>query len=308
MIGTFENMTDLFDRASERLLFGTREQLHSWSGMTAIIFNNLLMAKSMEFDFDAARDLWFTNRRFPKLQRDYLDPKQIDPFIDRSVSIARKHGRRGVVTEMLCKSAIKETTGEHMHEWGNCMMGFTFKGGFGNQQGWTQPTLTMHSRVSYISYIGGLDMALAWVLAREIAEQSGCFAVEEMAFVWQATALQWHGFKCIPYMVAKGWEDEVMTRGKEATSAQTHPAIRMTYNAHKDILWHYQHGTDPTIEQFPYGPLRRMHERYKLVMDAERGLGKPLPPLPVQEMRLLDREMWHGKDRRRKEQALVESV
>jgi hypothetical protein len=54
-------------------------------------------------------------------------------------------------------------------------------------------------RVSYIAYIGGLDLGLAYVLAREIGNRIE-IPVEEFRFRWHVDALQFHGFKSLPLL------------------------------------------------------------------------------------------------------------
>src|SRR3982750_332266 len=181
MIKQFENMTDLWHSACEDLLFAKRDELDRWAGLTTVMYDNFLTARSMEFDFDVGRDLWLTKSRFPKLQRDYLEFEALPDFFDRCEKIASHHARRGVITTMACKKAVQRSgTGmRSQHVWGNCMIAFTYHGGMK----WSQPTLGLHSRVSYIAYLGAMDMALAWIIAREIAARTG-IQVEDMAFRW----------------------------------------------------------------------------------------------------------------------------
>jgi hypothetical protein len=108
--------------------------------------------------------------RFTILQRDYLDLRELELFLDRCKSIGLGEAKRGVVTQMFAKQHGRR---DKKYRWGNCMLGWSFRGG----NKYEQPTLTMHSRVSYIAYIGGADLALCYVLAREIGTQDWTEAI-----------------------------------------------------------------------------------------------------------------------------------
>jgi hypothetical protein len=159
------------------------------TSIDTVAYDNLLACDSMAFDFDLGRDLWLNRQRWTRLVRQYLDPEELDRFLDRATSLGHGDGARGAVTSMFCANVAREAK---KHRWGNCMLGFTYRGRKDEV-----PTLAMHSRVSYIAYIGGADLALAHVLAREIGDRIGV-PVEDFAFRWHIDALQFHGFKSIP--------------------------------------------------------------------------------------------------------------
>lgn len=58
----------------------------------------------------------------------------------------------------------------------------------------------MHSRTSYLGYIAALDITVAYCLAKEIAARTGV-PPEEMQFVWQLEAAQFHPMRSIAYFL-----------------------------------------------------------------------------------------------------------
>jgi hypothetical protein len=160
----------------ERQLFAKRKDLDFVASMDTIRYDCLLSCDSMAFDFDMGRDLWLTKSRFTILQRDYLDLYNLETFLRRCKDIGTGASKRGVITQLFAKQHAMR---EKKYRWGNCMLGWDFRGGTRDQP----PTLTMHSRVSYVAYIGGLDLALCHVLAREIGKKVGA-EPEEFAFRW----------------------------------------------------------------------------------------------------------------------------
>jgi hypothetical protein len=66
-----------------------------------------------------------------------------------------------------------------------------------------KPTMAMHSRVSYIAYIGGLDLGLAHVLAREIGKRIEVPAGRvPLSLVHRRTSVSWVQELCL-YSTAK---------------------------------------------------------------------------------------------------------
>jgi hypothetical protein len=278
VIGRFPDMSSLWHGACERILYAPREKLDRWTGLTVCLYDNFLAADSMAFDFDVGRDLWLTKSRFPKLQRDYLEWDELEAFLERCEAIATNAARRGVITQMHCRRATQKETGDAQHAWGNCMMGFTYHGG----QKWGQPTLALHSRVSYIAYLGAMDMALAWVIAREIAERTD-MDVEDMAFRWYASSLQWHGMKSVPYTIAHGHADRIMDA--ERYPSRAYPAVCTARRCIASLQDKHEAGVPLTREHNPYGPVRRMRARYHRYME-----GPQLPSVPLASLELLPPE------------------
>lgn len=261
----YKTLTDLWHQEAQGLLFAKEEDIDFIASIDTIRYDNVLSADSMGFDFDMGRDLWLTRARFTVLQRDYLDLYELEQFLDRCESIGLGEAKRGVVTQMFAKTHRRAPK---KYRWGNCMMAFTYRGGNKHER----PTLALHSRVSYIAYIGGLDLALCHVLAREIGRRIGCDP-EDLAFRWHVDSLQFHGFKSIPYLFRFGLDHVLREETVEYPSAE-YPTLKLVRKWWRDMVKDHVNGVP--LDDQKYGPLRRIRKRYQEYMD-----GTPLPSVPI---------------------------
>jgi hypothetical protein len=237
------------------------------------MFNHVLQAESMEFDIDIGTDLWMTKARFPRLQRDYLDPFQVSNFLSRCRMINKSHGKRGMIAQMFCASA-RTADGVERHTWGNCMMAFTYQNSSKRDM---PPTLVMHSRVSYIAWVGAIDLALAWVIAREIARDGG-FEVEDIKFRWCLDALAWHGFKSLSYVDTFERESKWATKARR--EGADYPVLAMTRKMMGQLEgWRQE---EKPLEDIKYNQLQRMFQRYLIVKE-----GPGFPSIPLDSLELL---------------------
>jgi len=256
------------------MLFATREELDYVASIDTMMYGNLLTCDSMAFDFDMGRDLWLTKQRWTILQKDYLELHELEDFLDRCKQIGLGEAKRGVVTQMFAKQHARRAK---KYRWGNCMLGWSFMGG----NRYEQPTLGLHSRVSYIAYIGGLDLALCHVLGREIAERIGC-RVEDIGFRWYVDSLQFHGFKSIPYLFRFGLDDVLREDGEEYPSAE-HPTLKLVRRWWSGVERDYQN--DLPLEAQKYGPLRRIRKRYEQYQEEDYLPSVPIRNLSLQALR-----------------------
>lgn len=249
MIKNHATLSDLWRSSVERMWYGTLENkgIDFVASIDTIAYDNLLAAESMAFDIDMGRDLWLNKARWTRLVREYLDPSETRLFIDRAAEIALGEGKRGVVTNMHCASVQRANK---KHRWGNCMMGFVYRG---LRNG--QPCLSMHSRVSYIAYIGGLDLALAHVLAREIGRRAKV-PVEDFQFRWYIDSLQFHGFKSLGYL----YKEQFVSDLENEELRYKYPTIKLVGRWWDKVVQDTESGK-PLLEE-KYGPLRRIKRRY----------------------------------------------
>jgi hypothetical protein len=245
----FPTLTDLWHDTTWDMWRGSLENggLDFVASIDTIRYDNLLAAESMAYEFDLGRDLWLTRMRWTMLLRAYLDLSETARFLDRAADIGLGEGKRGVVTSMPCRTVPREAK---KHRWGNCMAAYTYRG---LRTG--RPTLSLHSRVSYIAYIGGLDLALAHVLAREIGRRIRV-PVEEFSFRWYVDSLQFHGFKSLPLLYRKEY---VRDLEKEALRKK-YPTIALVGRWWDKIVEDTENGKPLDAEK--YGPLRRVRRRY----------------------------------------------
>lgn len=265
----YDTLTDLWHREMERQLFAKRKELDFVASIDTIRYDCLLSCDSMAFDFDMGRDLWLTKSRFTILQRDYLDLYQLEMFLSRCKAIGLGEAKRGVITQLFAKQHAMR---DKKYRWGNCMLGWDFRGG--NKHG--QPTLTMHSRVSYIAYIGGLDLALCHVLAREIGDRIGC-APEDFAFRWYLASSQFHFFKSIPALFGHNIEPLILEEGEYPD--RRHPTLRGVRKWWRSAIQKYEDGVPLDSEK--YGPLKRIRRRYE-----EYKEGDFMPNVPIEDLTL----------------------
>jgi hypothetical protein len=134
--------------------------------------------------------------------------------------------------------------------------------------------LSLHSRVSYIAYIGGLDLGLAHVLAREIGKRIEV-PVEDFRFRWHIDALQFHGFKSLPLLYRREYIDDLENldlRGE-------YPTIKLVGRWWDKIVADTESGK-PLLEE-KYGPLRRVRRRYTEYINEDF-----LPLVPIDSLDL----------------------
>ena len=254
MIESYDTLSDLWRQTIHHMWRGTLEdRLDFIASIDTVAYDNLLTADSMEFDIDLGRDLWLNKQRWTRLVRQYLDLSDTRTFVDRAADIGLGEGKRGVVTQMPCASVRREAK---KHRWGNCMLGFTYRGlrKWAGEEG--GPTIAMHSRVSYIAYIGGLDLALAHVLAREIGERIEV-PVEEFRFRWFIDALQFHGFKSLPMLFKEDYIEDL----EQARLRTKYPTIKIVGRWYDGIVRDASNGVP--LEAQRYGPLKRIRRRYE---------------------------------------------
>lgn len=266
-VANYPTLTDLWHQEMERQLFARKKELDFIASIDTIRYDCLLSCDSMDYEFDMGRDLWLTKARFTTLQKDYLDLYQLESFLKRCKEIGLGEAKRGVITQLFAKQHAMR---EKKYRWGNCMLGWDFRGG----DRYGQPTLTMHSRVSYIGYIGGLDLALCYVLAREIGQRIGA-RPEEFAFRWMLSSSQFHFFKSIPALFSHDIEPVIFDQSEYPD--RKHPTLAgVRKHWIKVANWH-EDGVP--LEDQLYGPLKRIRRRYEEFKREEF-----LPRVPIADL------------------------
>lgn len=268
MLAKYPTLTDLWHKSVYKMWKGTVDNggIDYVAGIDTIAYRNLLVADSMQYDFDMGRDLWLTKHRWSVLVRQYLDESETVRFLQRASDIGLGEGKRGVVTSMFCRNVAREA---RKHRWGNCMGTISYRG---LRTG--QPTLTLHSRVSYIAYIGGLDLALCRVLASEISDRIKV-PVDDFAFEWHVDALQFHGFKSLPFLYQSKYVKDL----EVPEYRNEYPTIKIVGKWWDKIVESHENGVP--VHQEKYGPLKRVRRRYE-----EWVSGNPLPSVPIEDLSL----------------------
>lgn len=187
----YDDITQLSYGLTKRLVYARPEDIDYQNSMDFQIHNIVVEAKSCEYEFDL-KDIWVTQSRWNTLVRQYIDPEALEVWLD--VIGKKLKGKKRGLSFMRTNQVAKRTAASSNKEWrvwGSCMLGFGFRA-------MPRPQITLHSRTTYLGYIGQLDLALVHVLAREIGKRIG-LEPKDIAFVWHLEAAQFHSFKSLAW-------------------------------------------------------------------------------------------------------------
>ena len=184
-------VTRLHSMMCASLAFTTRSCVDDDISISVSRHNVIAAAERFEWDFDLKR-LWLSKQRWTMLVNQYLNKGAMEYWLDGiDTGIAAKKNARGIAT-MRTNTVAPRMTGRGVtRRWGSCILGFSYRQ-------WPYPQITMHSRTSYLGYIAALDITLAYCLAKEIHLRTG-MPPEEMQFVWQLEAAQFHPMRSMAY-------------------------------------------------------------------------------------------------------------
>lgn len=230
-----DTMTALHDKMILSLVQASEKELDVISNVDVQIHNVMGYAHSMDWDFDL-KTLWLTKSRWSMMVKQYLDPDELTAWIDQCTS---KIGRRGRGIAVMRTKVVKPRggaatghTNRETRRWGSCMLTLSYKAT-------PKPQITLHSRTSYLGYIGALDLSVAWMAAKYLADEMG-MDVKDFSFLWYNEAIQWHNFKSMAWMLCnpdselRGMYRRFLTKSTsklseiEAEIIAESPAIRMT--------------------------------------------------------------------------------
>lgn len=191
-----DDMTDLHTRMIRSLVHATSDELDVISNVDVQIHNVMGYADSMAWNFDL-KGLWLTKSRWSMMVRQYLDPVELTAWIDQCTTKIGTKGRGiAVLRTRIVKprgGAATGHTNKETRRWGSCMLTLSYKA-------MPKPQITLHSRTSYLGYIGALDLSVAWMAARYLSHELG-IKVEDISFLWYNEAIQWHNFKSMAWML-----------------------------------------------------------------------------------------------------------
>ena len=260
-------MTELHDQMCTSLIEATPEQLDVISTVDVQIHNVIGEADSMDWDFDM-KSMWLTKSRWTMMINQYLDPEELEAWIDRCTSKIGKKGRGIAVmrtkTVAARGGAATGHTNKETRRWGSCMLALSYKAK-------PAPQITLYSRTSYLGYIGALDLTVAWMAGVYLARAMG-MDVKDIRFVWMNEAIQWHNFKSLAFLlnhpdpkrrkayrrlmmqkVAKLTEDEILAIKKS-------PALRLSRKWLVKVIKDDRDGR--TYGDMTYNTFRRIVRRF----------------------------------------------
>lgn len=188
------NMTELHEGLCDYVVKAPKEKLDMVTTVDVQLHDVVAQADSMRWDFDL-KDMWLTKSRWSMMVRQYLDPTELVTWINRSAQMVNWTGRglSTLRTKLVLPRGGKEFGNKETRRWGSCMLAVTYRAV-------PHPQITLVSRTSYLGYLGALDMSVAWMCGRYLAEVMG-HDVEEMRFVWMNQAMQYHHFKSLAFLL-----------------------------------------------------------------------------------------------------------
>lgn len=193
---TAKTATNLHDEICSSLAYGEYKDMDLVTSVDVQKHNVVAVADSFEWDFDI-RDFWLTRSRWTAMIRQYINPVALDTWLN-SCEAKLKGRKRGVSimrTNEVNQRSSPAKNGETRvwRAWGSCMLAVGYRA-------LPRPQITLHSRTSYLGYIGALDMSVAYLCAKLVANRVG-IAVQDIQFVWHLENAQFHGFKSLAYLL-----------------------------------------------------------------------------------------------------------
>ncbi|MGE3487398.1 MAG: hypothetical protein AB7L09_21980 [Nitrospira sp.] len=258
-----DTATDLHEDMCDRLAYGESKTMDLITSVDVQQHNVVGVAESFEWMFDL-RDLWLTKSRWTTMVRQYINPIALETWLN-TIEKKLKGRKRGV--SIMRTNEVQQQSGPTRdgsrtrvwRAWGSCMLAIGYRA-------LPRPQITLHSRTSYLGYIGALDMSVAYVCAKQIAERVG-IEVEDIQFVWHLECAQFHAFKSLAYLLAEegAREDFLALRVGEDTAMDqvTKRRTPSLYIARKWMNQFEQNDKDGvTYGDMNFGQTRRIRKRY----------------------------------------------
>lgn len=260
-------MTSLHDQMCTFLVEATEEELDVISTVDVQRHNVIAEAESMSWDFDM-KDMWLTKSRWTMMANQYLDPDELTAWVDRCTSKIGTRGRGIAVmrtkTVAARGGAATGHTNKETRRWGSCMLAVSYKA-------LPRPQITLYSRTSYLGYIGALDLTIAWMCGKVLADSMG-IKVEDISFVWMNEAIQWHNFKSAAFLLnhpdkkrRKAYRRLIIKPLKklsdeEKAQLDNSPALTLTRKWFAKVIQEDKDGR--TYGDMTYNTFRRIVRRY----------------------------------------------
>lgn len=255
-----ETMTELSDKMTRKIVLAPKEKLDVISSVDVQIHNTISEAESMEYEFDL-KSLWLTPSRWTMMARQYIDPDELRAWIEVITGKIglRKRGIAMMRTRVVKPRGGPEKGNKETRRWGSCMMAISYKAR-------PAPQITLYSRTSYLGYLGGMDLGIAWMCGNYLAKAMNC-DVADFKFVWMNEALQYHNFKSLAYLLNHPDEDErdqyrhlLMDPLKRKERESLSPALELSRNWMAHMLKLDETGQH--LGDMNYNTYRRIRRRF----------------------------------------------
>ena len=274
---TAPTMTELHDKLCRYIINADESQLDVISSVDVQMHNVIAHADSMEWQFDL-KELWLTKSRWTMMVRQYVSAEEFIQWIEKATKHIGVKGRgiammrtRTVAARGGAKKGNQET-----RRWGSCMLGISYKA-------LPKPQITLYSRTSYLGYLSGMDISVAWMCGKYLANELG-LDMKDISFVWMNEAMQYHNFKSMAYLLNHPDEDERRKYRRWLRSSQkkledtgeleyvmSRPALKLTRKWLQSLIRDDANGK--TLGDMSYNTYRRIRRRYHTeVLGYERAL------------------------------------
>lgn len=191
------DLLTLHDKLATRAALGPVDAIASSASQ---LFDVVAQSTTCEYDFDL-KMMWSGVSRWNKLVRQYVDPEAYESWMDAvTFSLQRSQGHSFMRT-----NTVAGRSGQR--QWGSCMVGMGFRR-VGRKA--DKPSLILHSRTTYLGYIGMMDLALAHVIARDIGERNG-LGLDDISFVWNIESAQLHAYRSMAWWFQDDQRSELLT-------------------------------------------------------------------------------------------------
>ena len=245
-------MHTLHDQLCSRLLYASADHLDAYSSMEVELSHVYGESESMVWDYDISR-LWVPESRWRMMVRQYVDPDELEAWLalcEQRFGEAKKRGAAILRTNTVKARAGGKGT---VRSLGSCMLTISFSLR-------PRPTITLHSRTSYMGYLSALDMTVAHVCARLVAGRMG-LNVEDFKFVWFLESAQFHGFRTLAFPLG---DEEEYERFLNRPATPDFPAM---FNARKHHDKFLQQDHDGVLySDMPFTSYRRVRKRWHTEM------------------------------------------
>lgn len=189
-----ETMTELHEMMTRSLIEAGSGELDVVSSVDVALHNVIGQAQSMDWELDL-KSYWLTKSRWTMMVNQYLDPEELTAWLEMVTSkIGIKSRGIALMRTKTVAARGGEITGHNnkvSRRWGSCMIAISYKA-------IPRPQITLYSRTSYMGYLSALDLTVAWMCGKYIAEALN-IDVKDISFVWMNEAIQWHNFKSMAW-------------------------------------------------------------------------------------------------------------
>lgn len=260
-----KDMTTLHSNLCSALVHATPDKLDVITSVDVQLHNCIAEAESMAWEFNL-KDMWLTPSRWTMMINQYIDVDELRAWIDKCAGTIGTRGRGIAVmrTKTVAARGGAHVGNKETRRWGSCMLAVSYKAQ-------PAPQITLYSRTSYLGYIGALDLSVAWMCGRYLAQAMGV-PVESFRFVWYNEAIQWHYFKSLAFLLN---HPEELDRGQyrrmlmksdkklaklEIDPAELSPALKGSRKWLQGIIQQDKDGV--TLGDMNYNTFRRIRRRF----------------------------------------------